>query len=1013
MSSSLRMMLCLMVLISSPDIRLPGPYRCLAASTRGSLESPDEAALRNLTEQYGRAITSGDVAAMSQFWNPRSPNLASRLGSYRILFRETRLEFIDPRVTRIEIMGDRAVSNLTADERHLDNKTGCILTTYDILHGACRSIEWVKTDHWRVQREVLVQDELAARLDAAASEQQRDELLEKENVFVTNALVRAMGFRGLHQHQVRGDYDGAWRCYQLQQALAEKIGDPLGMAGTLMNTAILKRAQQDYEHGLPLARKALALFEAAGSTRGVTFSLEKLSSLYRSVGDLQQAFDCAQKSLRMSEEMNHRRAISAALSELAIVYANQNNPRQALAYMERALAIARDLSDIILIATLEHDQAIEFKNLGDYPRSLEIYRELLKQIEESGDQEGAAMIRDQIGSLLAAQGKYSDALVYHRQALAALDAANHISVPTLINLSVAYLGLGQYAEALPFAERAVRLARQTGRQIDLWSALTDLGYCHLGLLRYSEARQAFAEAVSIMEKLRTQTAGGADEQERYFEGALRAHHGLLRLLVGENQIEEALVLAERAKARVLLDVLQQGRVSIHKAMTSDEQAQERQLTLELARLNTQLTASAGSVPSGASGTDGIKSRLEKARLNYEDFRNSLYTAHPELRVQRGESPVINRQELIALLPGPTSALLEYVVSDDITYLFCITRGATGAGAEVRVYTLPIQRDDLGKRIEDFRQGLAGRDLGFREPSARLYELLLKPAEAQLNGKTDLVIAPDDVLWDLPFQALLTGRGRFLIENAAIAYAPSLTVLREMTRRRQDPAADPASPTLLALGNPLLGKETISRAALNLRDAKLDPLPEAEQEVKALGRLYGASRSKVYIGAEAREDRVKTEASQARVIHFATHGMLNNASPMYSHLVLAPGSAKDDGLLEAWELMQLDLKADLAVLSACETARGRIGAGEGMIGLSWAMFIAGVPTTVVSQWRVEAAGTRDLMVNFHRTLITPPRAGSAKPTKSEALRQAALRVMQNPEMSHPFYWAGFIMVGDGR
>src|SRR5262245_53935670 len=290
MSSSLRMTLCLMVLISSPYIRLPGLYRCLAALAPVSLETPDQAALRNLTEQYGRAITSGDVAAMSQFWNPRSPNLASRLGSYRILFRETRLEFIDPRVTRIEIMGDRAVSNLTADERHLDNKTGCILTTYDILHGACRSIEWVKTDRWRVQREVLVQDDLAARLDAAASEQQRDQLLEKENVFVTNALVRAMGFRGLHQHQVRGDYDGAWHCYQLQQALAEKIGDPLGMAGTLMNTAILKRAQQDYEHGLPLARKALALFEAAGSTRGVTFSLEKLSSLYRSVGDLQQAF---------------------------------------------------------------------------------------------------------------------------------------------------------------------------------------------------------------------------------------------------------------------------------------------------------------------------------------------------------------------------------------------------------------------------------------------------------------------------------------------------------------------------------------------------------------------------------------------------------------------------------------------------------------------------------------------------------------------------------------------------
>jgi CHAT domain-containing protein len=131
--------------------------------------------------------------------------------------------------------------------------------------------------------------------------------------------------------------------------------------------------------------------------------------------------------------------------------------------------------------------------------------------------------------------------------------------------------------------------------------------------------------------------------------------------------------------------------------------------------------------------------------------------------------------------------------------------------------------------------------------------------------------------------------------------------------------------------------------------------------------------------------------------------------MYSHLALAEGGPGEDGLIEAWELMQLDLKADLAVLSACETARGRIGAGEGMIGLSWAMFIAGVPSIFVSQWKVESAGTRDLMVDFHRSLI----ATKSKPTKTQALRQAALKLMKNPSTSHPFYWAGFVLVGDGE
>src|SRR6185295_4675659 len=143
----------------------------------------------------------------------------------------------------------------------------------------------------------------------------------------------------------------------------------------------------------------------------------------------------------------------------------------------------------------------------------------------------------------------------------------------------------------------------------------------------------------------------------------------------------------------------------------------------------------------------------------------------------------------------------------------------------------------------------------------------------------------------------------------------------------------------------------------------------------LGQMYGA-KAKVYVGAEAREEVLKAESTKYRILQLATHGVINNASPMYSHLVLAQSKdAKDDGLLEAWEIMQLDLKADLAILSACETARGRIGAGEGVIGLAWALFVAGCPSIIVSQWKVDSASTRDLMVNFHRSLI-PKQAKTA-------------------------------------
>src|SRR5262249_12931540 len=150
------------------------------------------------------------------------------------------------------------------------------------------------------------------------------------------------------------------------------------------------------------------------------------------------------------------------------------------------------------------------------------------------------------------------------------------------------------------------------------------------------------------------------------------------------------------------------------------------------------------------------------------------------------------------------------------------------------------RADLTKQAESFRRQLARRDLGFRAQAKQLYQQLLKPAQMQLQGKTNLIIIPDDKLWELPFQGLIAGDGRFVIEPSAISYVPSLTVLREMKAQREKRRIDTTGFTLLALGNPAIGQDTTGHAALTLRHSKRGPLPTAEQEVKALGELYGAS-----------------------------------------------------------------------------------------------------------------------------------------------------------------------------
>jgi CHAT domain-containing protein len=290
----------------------------------------------------------------------------------------------------------------------------------------------------------------------------------------------------------------------------------------------------------------------------------------------------------------------------------------------------------------------------------------------------------------------------------------------------------------------------------------------------------------------------------------------------------------------------------------------------------------------------------------------------------------------------------------------------------------------------------------------------------------LILVLDDVLWDLPFQALRDTAGRYLIEDLAIFYAPSLSALREMQRRRATISAtsnvlarsengEPVpDPMLLAFGNPALSSRTVATVRSTLRDARLGPLPSARREVQTLANLWGQDRSEVFVGPDASEQMAKAEMARYRILHFATHGILDGTNPLYSHLVLSQSESDsgEDGLLEAREIMKMNLQADIAVLSACDTARGRISGGEGVLGMSWALFAAGVPTTVVSQWSVESSTTARLMIDFHRFLVAANQHSTHIRGAAEALRQAALAMLRTPGYSHPLFWAPFIVLGSG-
>lgn len=824
-------------------------------------------------------------------------------------------------------------------------------------------------------------------------------------------IALSLGNLGM-AYQFKGNYTEAFDHYQKSLDLAESIGDKLRMASVLNGIGRTYTLRGDLDLAIQYLRRSLALYEALGDKVGVANGFNNIGIASSLRGDYGSAMTGFQQGLTTFEELGNKAFIVNGLGNIGIVHRRLGNHSLALEYQQKALALAQTLGSKPGMTTSLNNIGLIYSDQGDYARALEYYRQGLKLHEASANKAEVANLLNNIAVVYRLQGSYALAGETFRKVLQLREELGDKwgTALALVGLSKVYSAEGDHARALEHAERATALARGAGLRDALWDALTTAGSAYSALGQRARARQSFEEAVSTIEALRAQVGGGGQDRQRFFEDKISPYYKMVELLAAEGNLGGALAYAEQGKARVLLDVLRSGRVNVTRAMTTREQERERGLRAALVTLNMQITGEERRPQPDRARLAEFKAQLDRARLDQEDFQTRLYAAHPDLRVKRGDAPPFSPEQAGELLADSETALLEYVVMDKAAYLFVLTSGAnlaTHTGRQqpaLKVYDLKIGRKELTGRVQALRQRIANNDLGYAAPSAELYDLLIRPAEAQLRGKSRFVIVPDDVLWETPFQALRPAGGKFLIQTTAISYTPSLTVLREMIRSKRNRAA---GVTLLAMGNPKIAGQTVARARNVLMDASLEPLPEAQRMVKSLARIYGPTASRIYVGAEASEDVLKAEAGKHRVLHLASHGVLNDTSPMYSHVVLSQGEGeREDGLLEAWEMMSLDLQADLVVLSACETARGRLGAGEGVIGMTWALFVAGVPTLVVSQWKVESVSTTELMLEFHRGL----RAGVGK---SEAMRRAAVKLIGDRRYQHPFYWAGFIVGGDGR
>ncbi|MEW6210360.1 MAG: CHAT domain-containing tetratricopeptide repeat protein [Acidobacteriota bacterium] len=915
--------------------------------------------------------------------------------------------------------GSPAISRVKVEDEKAGLRAAATLTAIDLKSKQKRedrvahNFEFVKEGgEWKVWRYASADSDLAEALVRAKDEVEREALLAEEKELLTAGLVRALISQGNRLFS-QGDYPQTLATYRLAQSVAEQIRDQEGIARALNTIGSVHYRQGNYAQALERYRQSLAMSKSLEDQAGIARALVNIGTVHSEQGDYAQALMHYQKSLAMKGALGDRDEIYV-LHNVGNVHSEQGNYAQALEYYRKTLAISEAIEDKAATAIALNNIGIVYYRQGNYAQALNYYQKSLAVKKAQEDSAGMASSLGNIGNVHRKQGNYAQALECYRQSLTMSESLENQAgiARALYNIGDVHRIQGRYAQALEFAGRAADLARQIGLSEALWQARLLAGVAYRSLNQPDRARQALEEAIATVETLRSQVAGGEQEQQRFFESKVTAYHAMVELLIAQNKTAEAFSYAERAKGRVLLDVLHSGRINITKAMTAEEQEQQLKLNNLRVSINDHLYRENLRPQPDPVRLAELKSQLQKARLDFEAFETNLYAAHPELKTRRGQAQPLRLEEASRLLPDAKTALLEFVVTGEKMFLFALTKNESAVA--VKAYTLAVTQQDLTDSTERFRRMLSERDNRFARPARELYDLLLGPAAEELRGRTRLIIAPDGPLWELPFQALKTPRNRYLIEDHTIFYTPSLTVLREMIRSPSREAKRFAAPTLLAMGNPALGNEGVART----RDAHIAEmlyrLPQAERQVQALKRIYGPDHSKVYVGAEASEERFKSQAGSYRILHLATHGILDDRNPMYSHLLFAQSGAseKEDGMLEARELMKMDLKADLAVLSACETARGRAGRGEGMIGLTWALFVAGAPTSVVSQWKIRSDSAADLMIEFHRQFKARLIKSNGRASAAEALRAAALKVMKDKRYRHPFHWAGFVVAGDG-
>ncbi|HEY9650858.1 MAG TPA: CHAT domain-containing tetratricopeptide repeat protein, partial [Coleofasciculaceae cyanobacterium] len=612
-----------------------------------------------------------------------------------------------------------------------------------------------------------------------------------------------------------------------------------------------------------------------------------------------------------------------------------------------------------------------YQSLGNYGNASEFFQEALRIAQQIKDRREQAKALSNLGGVSYFRGDYPKAIEFYEQAWAII--WNSINDARLLyairgNEGLAYLQMGNIPRAIEFYEQYFQLTLSYSDRRGEGVARNNLALASLQSGNLIEAQNNLLKGIKVWESLRTRLDSNDAYKVSIFETQNPIYNNLQKVLIDQNKLESALEIAERGRARAFVELLAR-------------------------RLSSDSTAQSAIQPPTIEQIKQIAKTQNATLVEYsiiqENFKaqNTLRTHEPELYiwVVKPTGEVAFRKTDLKPLWQQQNLSLEDLVINSRESLGVLGRGLT-----------------VVQRVNDVTQ---------RQRLPQLYQLLIQPIADLLpnNPESRVIFIPQGSLFLVPFAVLQDETGKYLIEKHTVLISPSIQVL-DLTHQQQQnigngsgcvgatPQCSLKSGDYLIVGNPTMPSIP---PAVGEPPQQLPSLPGAEREALAIAQLFN---TQALIGNQATKSAVVQKMTQASMIHLATHGLLDDftGQGIPGAIALAP-SDKDNGLLTASEILDLKLKAELVVLSACDTGRGRI-TGDGVIGLSRSLIAAGVPSVIVSLWAVPDAPTASLMTEFYRNL-------QQNPDKAKALHSAMLTTMK--QYPNAINWGAFTLIGEAE